>query len=273
MNKRDRHRQELSPYLDAFLGTDDSDPLNGYLSANSNLPGRRGNLELAQAFGDAVFDYAGQGTDRLWSLCSEMTALSADRAPVNDPLEFIPFCGAVGMGALGAADSEHLGPALDALYALANDSRWRMREAVCSGLQQLIGANPPRVVPVLEGWIEGASWLELRAIAAGMADPGLLQDSGLAHTALRMHQQILLRVQQAEDRRSETFRTMRKGLGYTLSVVVAAIPGPGFAWLADLVRTGDRDVLWIVRQNLRKNRLVRPFPAQVAALTDVMEGR
>jgi hypothetical protein len=57
-------------------------------------------------------------------------------------------------------------------------------------------------------------------------------------------------------------------LGYTLSVVVQAIPEAGFAWMARLVDTEDTDVLWIIHENLKTNRLVRHFPERVEALAN-----
>lgn len=266
MNKTERHRQELAPLFESFLRTGGSDDLVEYLVAHSNLPGRRGNLELARAFADAVAEHAGRASAQFWGLCQEMTAISAAEAPVNDPREFLPFCGTVGIGALGAVVSQYEEPALQSMRALANDPRWRMREAVCSGLQRLLEAHPERTVAALQGWIADGSWLELRAAAAGVAEPALLQDQALARSAMHLHERVLGRVLEASDRRAEAFRTLRKGLGYTLSVVVQAVPDEGFGWLARLVDTEDTDVLWIVRQNLKKNRLVRHYPEQVEAL-------
>jgi hypothetical protein len=101
-----------------------------------------------------------------------------------------------------------------------------------------------------------------------VAEPTLLRDQDLAHAALDLHRQILERMQDANDldRRTDPFRTLRKGLGYTPSVILQALPEQGFEWLAQLAESQDRDVLWIVRQNLKKNRLVRAFPARVENL-------
>ena len=50
---------------------------------------------------------------------------------------------------------------------------------------------------------------------------------------------------------------MRKGLGYCWSVAVVAAPEAGKKlmekWLAD----PDKDVRWIMQENLKKNRLLR----------------
>jgi hypothetical protein len=99
-----------------------------------------------------------------------------------------------------------------------------------------------------------------------VAEPKLLRDAALAQVALSLHKRILDRVLQASDRASGPFRTLRQGLGYTASVVVQALPDDGFPWLARLAETQDRDALWIVRENLRRKRLLKAFPARVEAL-------
>jgi hypothetical protein len=72
-------------------------------------------------------------------------------------------------------------------------------------------------------------------------------------------------------RKTDDFKALRRALGYTLSVVVRALPNPGFAWLRELAASSDPDVRWIVRENLKKNRLVKNYPQEVAATTDILE--
>jgi len=269
MSKKETHRQELKPLFESLLAGGSADALIAFLVAGSNLPGRRANLELAQAFVDAVTFWAPEKSQELWEFCVQLTALSPEQAPVNDPREFLPFCGAIGLGAVGAAAVDYLEPALQALRTLADDPRWRMREAVCFGLQRLLAVHAHQSLVSLQSWIAQGSWLELRAAAAAVADPTLLQDPDRARSALDLHRRILERVQDADapDRKTDPCKGLRKGLGYTVSVVVQALPDAGFAWLAQLAESQDRDVLWIVRQNLKKNRLVRGFPETVEQLT------
>ena len=63
-----------------------------YLLAHSNLPGPRGNLELAQA----VADEGDEAQFRRWA------GLDPDVAPENTPGCFLAFCGVVGLGAVMA---------------------------------------------------------------------------------------------------------------------------------------------------------------------------
>jgi len=59
------------------------------------------------------------------------------------------------------------------------------------------------------------------------------------------------------DRRSEEFRVLRKGLGYCWSVAICALPEPGKRAMERWFTSGDRDVRWIMKENLKKKRLAR----------------
>jgi hypothetical protein len=184
----------------------------------------------------------------------------------NDPREFLVFCGTRGVGGIGSTSSDHLDRALLRLQELASDPRWRTREAVAMALQDLLRIRPDHVLPALESWIRPHAWFEMRAVAAGLAEPPILKDERIAKAAVEMHRRILRDLGSAEDRSAEPFKVLRQGLGYTVSVVVAARPKEGFAWLNELARTNDRDVQGILRENLKKKRLTAAFPREVARL-------
>ncbi len=265
MGKRAQHTQDLSSLLDDLVQGGSAEALTRYLLSHSNLPGPRGNLELAAAFGDLAESRVDAAAD-LWALCLDMTGISADEAPVNTAEEFLPFCGAVGLGALGATSPERYHSVVGRLRTLARDPRWRMREAVCFGLQRLLARRRGDTLDALEEWVRGGDPLEMRAAAAAVAEPALLVDETMAARALQIHEAIFGRFSEFDDRRAEAFRILRKGLGYTLSVVVCALPQEGFALIEQLVASPDGDFLWIVKQNLKKNRLVSRYPQQVETL-------
>jgi hypothetical protein len=149
------------------------------------------------------------------------------------------------------------------LKTWANDSRWRMREAVAMALQRLMVPNSRETLSVLLQWNETGSILEMRAAAAAVADPGLLKNKEIAAMALTLHHRIFERVLKIQARKTEDFRVLRKGLGYTLSLVVQAVPQEGFEFMHQLIETQDSDLLWIVKENLKKSRLTRNFPKEV----------
>jgi hypothetical protein len=269
MSRKTQHTRDLSSLLDDLVMGGSAEALTAYLLSHSNLPGPRGNLELAEAFGDLLETHVDAAAN-LWPLCLDMAGISADEASVNTSEEFLPFCGAVGLGALGATSPELYDSAVACLRTLARDPRWRMREAVCFGLQRLLSRRCSDTLDALEAWVRGGNPLEMRAAAAAVAEPTLLVDEQTAARALQIHRAIFGRFPEIDDRRAEAFRILRKGLGYTLSVVVCALPQEGFAFVQQLIASGDGDVQWIVKQNLKKNRLVSRHPQQVEALQQLL---
>ena len=134
------------------------------------------------------------------------------------------------------------------------------------GLQRLLARRGQDTLEELARWVGDGSLLELRAVAAAVAEPSLLKDKQVALSALQLHRRIIDRVLETGERRSEEFRVLRKALGYTLSVVTRAIPDEGFEFMRQLVALQDKDVLWVVKENLKKNRLVKNFPGQVESI-------
>ena len=69
-----------------------------------------------------------------------MLVYDAERAPTNDPHEFLAFCGVVGLGKLLAEGKIRV---LKDLRQRATDPRWRVKRA-----QQRFKVKPnPRVAP------------------------------------------------------------------------------------------------------------------------------
>lgn len=273
MTRIDEYKVELAPFLEKYLTSGDDATLRAYLCAESALPGPRGNLELAAAFVTEVEVRSRSHGDSLWKLCRSLTDISVEQAPVNDPDEFLPFCGVWALGALGASLAARFEEATLALRRLARDPRWRMREAVANALQRLIQADAPRALGALDAWVVPGDWLALRAVAAGVAEPTLLQNVTTAHAALALHRRILETLRASPERQGDSFKALRQGLGYTLSVVVAAAPEKGWALLEGLAQEQDADMRWILRENLKKTRLVKRWPERVAALGAQDKGR
>lgn len=266
ISKKQRCASEMVSLWEAYFETGDAEDLLSHLVANSNLPGRRANLELAHAFADLAERFTARDALKVWDLCVPMVDVPVAEAPVDDPREFIPFCGAIGIGAAASVSDELRQKGLRILQSLASDPRWRMREGVRFGLQRLLKRHTRTTLRELDTWIRPVRWLEMRAAAAAVADPSALDDKGTAVSALQLQRKILRQVAEADNRQSDAFKTLRKGLAYTLSVVVSAIPDEGFALMAELAGSGDSDVLWIVKQNLKKKRLTGKFPAAVKSL-------
>lgn len=240
MTRTDRYRQALS-------ALDEWEP---FLLAESRLPGPRANLELVAA----VAELGDEG------LFERLLSHGPEVAPANHPREFLALCGVVGLGRLLAEGRLDL---LELLRGYAADPRWRMREGVRMALQQLGARDMDRLLDEMARWSSGTP-LEQRAAAAALCEPGLLGDEEHANRTLTILDEITASLLEQEDRRSEAFRALRQGLGYCWSVAVAALPEAGKPLMEKWLASEDRDVRWIMKQNLSKARLVRADPQWVA---------
>jgi hypothetical protein len=248
MGKREEYAERLRSVQD----------WEAFLKRNSGLPGPRGNLELAQAAADA-------GTRRQFK---EWRGYNERRAPANSAGEFVAFCGVLGLGRLLAEGETS---ALTELRAWASDPRWRLREAVAMAMQRYGERSLDRMLKAAEDWSRGTP-LEQRAAAASACEPRLIARPVHARRVLRMLDRITGSMARAEDRRSDEHRTLRQGLGYCWSVAIVALPEVGKPLLEKWAETHDRDVQWVVRENLKKARLLRMDRRWVVSLQSRVPG-
>jgi len=220
-----------------------------YLLKESGLPGPRGNLELAQAVADLG--------DR--SLFDRYTTYTVNKAPVNSPYEFLAFCGVVGLGRLLAEGDTSL---FELLRKHASDPRWRIREAVAMALQKIGDKNMDSLLAEMQKWIDGTP-LEQRAAAAALCEPRLLTQERHAREVLQILNKITSSLLLPLIAPREDILVLRKGLGYCWSVAVAALPEEGKSLMEKWMLLKNNDIGWIMRENLKKNRLVRLDPTWV----------
>ena len=270
MSRKESYKKNLSQLINEYLKTGTAENLMNHLTSNSNLPGPRGNLELADVFADVIKDYSVREHEKLWSLCLQLSQFSLIEAPVNNPKEFLIFCGARGVGVLGTSQ-RFFQKAISRLKKLASDARWRTREGVAMAIQNMIEKQPQKTLKEIETWIESDNWLAMRAVAAGVAEPALLKDERTAKSALELHKQIFSKIAVTRERKSSEFKKLKQGLGYSLSVIVRAVPREGFEYMRQLAEQQDADILWIVKENLKKSRLVRNFPEKVASTKKMLK--
>jgi hypothetical protein len=158
----------------------------------------------------------------------------------------------LGLGFLAASG---VPDALGQLRTHAADPRWRVREAVAMALQHIGDIDPDRLFAIVEEWSDG-NLLEQRAAAAAVCEPRLLKSAGRAERALRLLDKITRGVAGTVDRRTDEFRALRQALAYCWSVAVAAEPLRGITVLEPWLSSNDRDVRWLLRENLKKKRLI-----------------
>jgi hypothetical protein len=146
--------------------------------------------------------------------------------------------------------------ALQILRAAASDSRWRVREGVAMGLQRLGDADIERLLSEMERWRRG-NFLEMRAAAASLCEPRLLKQIQHAKETLLILDHITTSISGAKNRNTDAFKALRKSMGYCWSVAVAANPDAGMSMMEQWFATKDKDIRWIMRENLKKKRLQR----------------
>jgi hypothetical protein len=230
---------KINDYRQMLKKLDDWIP---FLLKESGLPGPRGNLELA-------YVVATEGTKKQFK---QFISFQADE---NTPEVFVVFCGVVGLGKLAANE-----PILfDPLREYASDPRWRIREAVATGLQLVGDQDMDLLIEKMQKWSMG-NWYEKRAAAAALAEPRLLKQPKYAQKALQVLDEITASMENADELKEEGFKVLRQAMGYCWSVAVAALPETGKPMMEKWLDSQDKDILRIMKENLKKNRLIKMDP-------------
>lgn len=210
-----------------------------FLMRNSGLPGPRGNLELAYAVAE-------EGDEK------HFNHFQTYHAEENTPEVFVVFCGIVGLGKLAA----HQPDLFNRLREYASDPRWRIREAVATGLQLAGDQDMDRLLLEMKTWAEG-NWYEKRAAAAALAEPRLLKNPKHAKQVLQVLDKTTKSMEASENSREDAFQVLRKAMGYCWSVAVVALPDFGKPLMEKWLNSPDKDIRWVMKENLKKNRLVK----------------
>ncbi len=214
-----------------------------FLMEESGLPGPRGNIELAQAV-------AISGKEALFL---ELLNFTPEKAPVNTPEEFLHFCGTLGLGALIVQGKKEY---LETLRLLSSDPRWRTREAVAMALQ-IYGENYiEELINEMEKWAQGNNY-EKRAAAAALCEPKLLKEEKQVSKILRLLDRIMESICEIQDRKEESYIALKKGMAYCWSVAVAGNPNEGKRLIEKWIECTDKDIRWIIKENMKKKRLER----------------
>jgi hypothetical protein len=247
--------------------------LRTLLEENSGLPGPRANLELACSFAAAVARMHLE--EWQWDFLLEAARTSPTKAPVNTPEVYVPLCALLALGALYGTGlpRPRRRAALSAIKAAASDSRWRLREAAAMALQLIGEQDLEALRSIVIDWLPGASALEMRAVAAGLAHPPILSNEEFAGFCLETARGILSSISRmdAKSRKQESFKVLRQGMGYALSVFVSKRPGEGFTLMRKSAAVRDADIAWIVRENLKKKRLTEHFAKDVEQVALILE--
>jgi hypothetical protein len=254
--------------LERAIAHGDASDLRDHLVAHSRLPGPRMNLALVDDVAEAVAElvaWPDHRGDELAVLLDGWAALSSEDAPGDRPEVMLPCAAVLAYGAVAAVRADWWDHELAKVRRAASDPRWRVREMVAMAAQRMLAADWSRAVASMLAWARDRDPLVVRAAAAAVAEPSLLDVPDHAADALAIQRLAIesLRSTPASVRRSEGVRVLRQGLAYTVSVAVAATGE--FDPLEEMATSGDPDLRWAAKQNLAKARL-RPWPEEVARL-------
>jgi hypothetical protein len=122
-----------------------------FLARGSHLPGPRANDALAELFALACRAHGGRAD----SVVLAMARLSADEAPGATPLEFLPVCGVLALGARAASDEAARRRLVAEMHTHADDLRYRVRDAVVDALGRVGGASGDILVHETATWMDG----------------------------------------------------------------------------------------------------------------------
>jgi hypothetical protein len=212
-----------------------------YLLKNSNLPGPRGNLELLYAFARNADAAA---VKKCLSYIKPETA--------NSPHEFVGMCGVLGYAVLNKSKNKE---ALDFIRPYAAHTSWRIRESVAMAIQEMSKDQLDVTLTHLQSWIFGNDY-EKRAVVAGLCEPKLLGDKLSNRKILKIMQAITATLDH-NHKLNASEASLRKALGYGWSVVIVATPDDGRKIFEKLFDSRSKHILWIIRENLKKNRLFK----------------
>ena len=224
---------------------------------NSGLPGPRGNLEL-------LYSFSREASEADVKEC--FSYYSDDLS--NSPEEFVVMCGITGFCVL---NSKKISKALEQIRPYASHSSWRIREAVAIGIQEIAEGNMDEIIANLLNWAEGNDY-EKRAVIAALCEPKLLKQEQSVVKLFKILDKITMSFKGIDGKLSDSQNTLRKTLGYGWSVAIAALPGEGKKVFSKTAETDNKHIKWIVRENLKKNRLAKMDHGWVEKMTALYAG-
>ena len=197
---------KIEEYRKVLIRLINQTDLDEYLIHESRLPGPRANLELARAVAE-------EGSLELFR---RYLSIDAQAAPYGSALEFLPLCGAIGLGKFLTDSSPEI---FEELRSHASDPRWRIREGVAMALQRYGAQNMEGLIREMSKWSQGSPW-ERRAAIAGLCEPSLLHKPADLRRVLDILDQVTRDIHGKPTAKRKAL-PLRKPC-YAWSVVVAA---------------------------------------------------
>lgn len=212
-----------------------------YLKENSNLPGARANLQLLYSFSKTATD-----SDIMDCLNHIKTGTE------NSPEEFLGMCGIVGYAVKNKNNNELV---IETIRKYASHKSWRIREAVAMGIQEISEENMQATLKNISKMQVG-NFYEKRAVVAGLCEPKLLKDIKVANTVISILKEITETFNH-NNKLADDEESLRKALAYGWSVAIVHAPVNGKKAFEKLLETESKHIKWIIKENLKKNRLIK----------------
>lgn len=214
-----------------------------FLKEESCLPGPRSNLELLAAVSIA-------GNENLFK---ELITIDKGIEINNSPEGFLVMCGIAGIGRTLTRKKAN---DWNTLKQFASHPGWRIRESVAMGLQYFGSNDMDFLIEKMEEWTNG-NLCQKRAAIAALCEPGLLNNNDTSKKVLNILYKVTRSIVNYTNSKDEQFTVLKKGLGYCWSVAIVSNPSEGKKAFEEILSIEDKNVRWIVKENLKKKRLMR----------------
>jgi hypothetical protein len=225
------------------------------------------NAPLAEAFAAACRS-RGAAAD---GVAFALARLSADEAPGATAREFLPVCGVYALGARGAADGAQRARVVAELHRAADDSRFRVREAVVFSLARIGQVAGDGLLREVSAWIDG--YFHAATVLRALSQEGWL---GAVHDGVA----VLARLDEAFALLEGAPRAAARWPGHKeLLVVIAEVPVvlalrfgvPVFDALSRWSASADPVLRGVVEKILESRRLSGRFGEEVTRVRAALE--
>jgi hypothetical protein len=234
--------------------------LHALLARGSRLPGTRANDALADAFAQECRARGAQAD----SVALALARLDEEEAPGATALEFLPVCGICALGTRAANDEKVRPRFVSELHAVADDLRFRVRDAVVDALART-GARAgdwllAEVGPWMDGYFHGAAVVRALTRESWL---GALHDA--APVMVRLDEAFACaRDAPRAAARYPGRKALVEAIGLGLGPIGVRFGAPLFEMLARWAATSDPELRELVATTLDDKRLANRFGPELA---------
>jgi hypothetical protein len=262
---KDQPPDNLSRFLDdAARGRPDA--LFDLLTRGSHLPGTRINTTLAENFAQLCRSRGREGE----KVALAMAGLSPDQAPGATAKEFLPVCGVLAVAACAAADAGRRGTLLGTLHASADDVRFRVRDAVVTGLSHVGGVVGDPVVGEVASWMDG--YFHAAAVVRALSGEWLASLHDAPGVVARLDDAfVLLQDAPRAAARWPGHKALLEALTESLPLVAVRFGVPVFDMLARWAEVKDPVLRELVSRALSSSKITSRFGTEVTRIKKALE--